>query len=203
MAASVVEILSSALVELGEDRITSADQDTERARIVSEVYPTERDALLEEHPWKFATARAELALLADAPAFGFANAFALPSDCLHVMETWPETHCRVEGGRLLADAPAMAVRYVRRVTNPTLMPPTFRAALSARIAAKVAKKITGSSAEKERMLQLYADRLKTAKSRDAQGGGQPEPQDLGLFGPNRFIQARVSGTRLVPGVDRG
>lgn len=190
MAASVVEILSSALVELGEDRITSADQDTERARIASEVFETERDALLEEHPWKFATTRAELARLAETPAFGFAFAFALPTDCLHVMDTWPETHCRVEGGRLLADEPAMAVRYVRRVTSPTSMPPTFRAALAARIAAKVAKKITGSSAEKERMLELYADRLKTAKSRDAQGGGAPEPTDQGVFGPNRFILAR-------------
>jgi len=190
MAASVVEILSSALVELGEDRITSADQDTERARIASEVYETERDALLEEHPWKFATTRAELARLAEVPAFGFAFAFALPTDCLHVLDTWPETHCRVEGGRLLADVPAMAVRFVRRVTGPTAMPPTFRAALSARIAAKVAKKITGSSAEKERMLALYADRLKTAKSRDAQGGGAPEPLDRGPFGPNRFIRAR-------------
>ncbi len=193
MAASVVEILSSALVELGEDRITSADQDTERARIVSEVFETERDALLEEHPWKFATTRAELPRLAEAPAFGYAFAFALPADCLHVMDTWPETHCRIEGGRLLADVPAVAVRYVRRVTAAAGMPPTFRAALSARIAAKVAKKITGSSAEKERMLALYADRLKTAKSRDAQGGGTPEPPGTGLFAPDRFVRARAFG----------
>ncbi len=190
MAASIVEILSSALVELGEDRITSADQNTERARIASEVFETERDALLEEHPWKFATTRAELARLAEIPAFEFAFAFALPTDCLHVMDTWPETHCRIEGGRLLAHEPAMAVRYVRRVTGAAAMPPTFRAALAARIAAKVAKKITGSSAEKERMLELYAQRLKTAKSRDAQGGGSPEPPDDGIFGPNRFLRAR-------------
>lgn len=196
MAASVVEILSSALVELGEDRITSADQDTERARIASEVFEAERDALLEEHPWKFATARVELARLAETPAFGFAYAFALPADCLHVMDTWPETHCRIEGGRLLADEPAMAVRFIRRVTSASAMPPTFRAALSARIAAKVAKKITGSSAEKERMLELYAQRLKTAKSRDAQGGGAPEPPDDGLFGPNRFMRARRTGPAL-------
>ena len=170
-----VRILSHALMDLGEDRITSADQDTERARVVAEVYEDERDALLEEHPWNFAIARTGLARLGAAPAFGFAHAFALPADCLLVLEVSPAEAFDIEGSSLLSDADAVDVRYVRRITEPTAMPPTFRAALATRIAARVCKKITGSGAERERLEALYRERLRTAKSRDAQGGGSSEP----------------------------
>ncbi|NJB68530.1 hypothetical protein GGQ74_002203 [Desulfobaculum xiamenense] len=178
-------ILSAALLELGEDRITSADQDSERARVVSALYEGERDALLEEHPWNFAVARAELARAAGGPCYGYANRFMLPPDCLHVIETDPDARYAVEGQCLLADARGVRVRYVRRVTVVSEMPPTFRSALAARIAARAARKITGSSAEKERMEALYRERLRTAKGRDAQGGGRPES-----IRPDAFIRAR-------------
>lgn len=180
-----VRILSGALMELGEDRITSADQDTERARVVAEVYEDERDSLLEEHPWNFAIVRAALARLDAAPVDGFAYAYQLPSDCLSVLELSPDAAFSVENGCLLSDVGAVVARYVARVTDPTRMPPTFRAALATRIAAKVCKKITGSSAEKERLETLYRDRLRTAKGRDAQGGGTPLcPR------PDLFVNAR-------------
>ncbi|BBD08748.1 hypothetical protein [Desulfovibrio ferrophilus] len=180
-----VRILSGALLELGEDRITSADQDTERARVVSEVYEDERDSLLEEHPWNFAIFRAGLARLELVPAFGFAHGFRLPADCLYVISVEPETPYKIEGGNLLADLEALSIRYVRRVDDATQMPPTFRVALATRIAARVCKKITGSSAEKERLETLYRDRLRTAKGRDAQGGGTPDAAR-----PDLFVNAR-------------
>lgn len=180
-----VRILSRALMELGEDRITSADQDTERARVVAEVYEDERDALLQEHPWNFAIARSGLARRSAAPDFGFAWAFALPADCLQVLSVWPEADYRVEGDSLLTDLEEASVRYVRRVADPTLMPPAFRAALATRMAARVCKKITGSSAEKERLEEQYRERLRTAKGRDAQGGGTPDAPR-----PDLFVKAR-------------
>ena len=180
-----VRILSQALMELGEDRIISADQDTERARVVAEVYEDERDALLEEHPWNFAIARTGLARLCAAPAFGFSARFALPADCLQILSVEPEAPFKVEGGAVLADLDAVSVRYVRRVADATCMPPTFRAALATRIAARVCKKITGSGAERERLEKQYRERLRTAKGRDAQGGGTPDP-----LRPELFVGAR-------------
>lgn len=176
-----VRILSTALLELGEDRITAADQDTERARIVSEIYEDERDALLEEHPWNFAVRRVGLARLSGAPDFGGGSRFRLPHDCLYVMEVEPAVAFSVEGRELLCDADSASIRYVRRVSSTAEMPPTFRSALATRIAARVARKITGSSAEKERMEALYRRRLRTAKSRDAQGGGTTKAPRADLF----------------------
>lgn len=178
-------ILSAALVELGEDRIMSREQDSERARIVSALYDSARDALLEEHPWNFATARVSLARAAGSPCFGYAHAYALPPDCLYVVEVHPDARFVVEGSFLLTDAAQVSICYVRRVDRVSEMPPTFRVALATRIAAHAAKKITGSSAEKERMESLYRERLRTAKSRDAQGGGSASVRP-----PDAFLRAR-------------
>ena len=181
--ASEIGIVVSALLELGEEPVVSLDQDVERARVMRGLYAAERDGLLEEHPWNFATVRAGLARLAEGPAFGFPYAFALPADCLTVLAVEPAAAAwAVESGRLLSDAAGLAARYVRRVTDANAMPPSFRAALAARLAAKAARKLTGSAAEKERLEKLAADRLRTAKGRDAQGAGQlPAPRADGLL----------------------
>jgi hypothetical protein len=173
--ATNVAIANNALLELGADRITSLDQDTEPARIVKHVFDQERDGLLEEHPWNFALARTELGLLDESPEYGFRNAFSLPADCLRLLDLEDEAAAyRVEAGRVLCDLDRVKARYIRKVTSPRDMPSTFRAALAARIAAKIVTKLTASGAAgKERMELLYRQRLKIAKSADAQGGGSP------------------------------
>ncbi|UIJ37807.1 hypothetical protein LWC08_14105 [Desulfobaculum bizertense] len=182
-----MQIMSAALMELGEEGIGSLKEDSELVRIMSVFYETERDAMLEEHPWNFALRRVELAEQVSGAAFGYARAFQLPSDALCVVDVEPEQNFELEGQSLLTDSPHVFLRYVRRIRHAKALPPTFRSALAARLAARVAKKITGSSAEKERMEVLYRERLRTAKSRDAQGGGRPAPQR-----PHAFISARES-----------
>jgi hypothetical protein len=182
-----VAIANNALLELGADRITSLDQDTEPARIVKHVFNEERDGLLEEHPWNFALARAELPLLGSSPLYGFKRVYQLPVDCLRVLDLEDNvSDYRIEGGRLLCDLDRVRARYIRKVTSPRDMPPTFRAALAARIAAKIVVKLTSSGASgKERMETLYQRRLRIAKSADAQSGGPP-----GRIQPKAFVNAR-------------
>ncbi len=182
-----VAIANNALMELGADRITSLDQGTEPARIVKHVFDQERDGLLEEHPWNFALGRAELPLLSETPEYGYDYAFQLPSDCLRILDMDDASaDYRVEDGRLLCDLDQVKIRYIKKVTSPRDMPPTFRAALSARIAAKIIVKLSASGvAGKERMEKLYERRLRIAKSADAQSGGPP-----GRLTPNAFINAR-------------
>ncbi len=83
--ATEVSICSNALRRLGDDPITSLTDDTERARLCNSFYPDARDAVLRLHTWNFAATRASLAKLATAPAYGYANQFSLPSDCLRVL----------------------------------------------------------------------------------------------------------------------
>ncbi|MDD4950999.1 MAG: hypothetical protein PHV85_00490 [Desulfovibrionaceae bacterium] len=183
--ASELEIANAALQELGQDRISSLDQASESARTMKSILPLNRDALIEEHPWNFATRRAELAILAGAPKYGYERQFALPIDFVRLLEIEPAVEHKVEGGCILTDAEALLIKYVGKVTDPNLMPPTFRMALALRLAARSAKKITGSDTEKVRVEQLYSLYLATAKSSDAMGGGTP-PRDRPTF----FIDAR-------------
>ncbi|MGE4296853.1 MAG: hypothetical protein AB7E47_02390 [Desulfovibrionaceae bacterium] len=182
--ASKVGIANAALVELGQDRITSLDQDTEAARVVNDVYDELRLTLLQEHPWNFATRRRELPLLAETPYFGYAAAFELPVDCLRVLATNPETtEYRIEGRKLLCNRKQVSIQYVGDVTDSNLMPPTFRAALAALIAAKVAPKL---SPDKKGDMEVLASRSKAAaRSADSTGGGSVQ-----AVRPNAYVASR-------------
>src|SRR5690606_25509259 len=96
-------------------------------------YPQTRDEVLRAHPWNFALARALLAASGTAPAFGWARAFPLPVDCLRLLPVVAGGHLNgtpiaheVEGGAVLSNATApLAIRYVRRVVNPSEFDPLF------------------------------------------------------------------------------
>src|SRR5262245_60599862 len=57
---TAVNIVNQALVALGENKITALTDNTLRAQMANEHWPTVRDAVLEEHPWHFASVRTTL-----------------------------------------------------------------------------------------------------------------------------------------------
>src|SRR3546814_6931193 len=85
---SVVSICNRALTLLGQKTITSLEDNSQAARLCVESYGPTRDAVLRDHPWNCAIARADLAALSEAPAFEFGRQFQLPPDCLRVLELW-------------------------------------------------------------------------------------------------------------------
>jgi hypothetical protein len=72
--ASETSICNSALTRIGAARITSLTDDSKQARACTASYALMRDEVLRSHPWNSAISRASVASLADAPAFGSANA---------------------------------------------------------------------------------------------------------------------------------
>jgi hypothetical protein len=182
--ASDAKIASDALILIGLEPIASLSQDVQSARVVRPLYEQLRDELLEEHPWKFARARAALAMLDAKPTFGYARAFQLPTDCLKVISTEPRAGHEIEGGRLLTDLPAVSIKYVRKVTDPAAMPPLFRAALAAKIAGRIAFKF-GGQVQVERMEALFERRIAKARAANAFDSESVEPER-----PDLFISAR-------------
>ena len=61
MATSVIEICNNALVDLGEEPITSLADNTKAARLCNQRWPAVRDAVLRAHPWNCAVTLARLA----------------------------------------------------------------------------------------------------------------------------------------------
>ena len=81
-----VTLCNAALARLGEARIVDLLDDNVAARACHAMLPIARAEVLRSHRWNFATARATLAALGEAPAFGYARAYGLPADNLRVLE---------------------------------------------------------------------------------------------------------------------
>lgn len=178
MAYSMVERANAALTAIGARRINALGEDVKEARVCAARFAAVRDALIRAHPWNCAMARARLAALADPPAWGWARAFALPTDALRIWRVagLVDDQWIVEGRRVLSDAPApLDIVYMRRVENPADWDAGFAEVFSARLAAEIAADIVDETATAERMWRLYRDKLAEARRADAQEGSAEAP----------------------------
>lgn len=161
MATSETTICNLALGKLGSKRIMALDDDSPEARQCKLAYGATRDEVLRGHRWNFATRRANLSRLADAPLFGWAAQYALPSDCLRVLQlNGYEAYERpdlweVEERVLLTDEETARVKYLARVTDATLFDALFVKALACKLAAEIAKALTGSGSIPGDLLTEY------------------------------------------------
>lgn len=176
MAASEVEICNSALIKIGQTRITGFADDSKSARLCSEQYPKLRDELLASHPWNFALARVALGPLAAAPIQvndGYLYQFQLPTDCLRVIQTdlpgitdaW-----KIEGRLLLAETDEIKILYLRRVTEVGEFPPTFAEVLAWKIARDIGYAISQTMSVTQMADSGYRSALADARTFDAQEG---------------------------------
>ena len=180
---SEVAIYNMALDMLDEGPVTAPSEDSRAARLLNRNYAQTRDEVLRAHPWNFALTRTALPSLAQAPAFGWLSAYQLPADCLRILplareggfNAAPVPH-EIEGGRILTDEPApLAVRYIRRVTDPGQFDPLFARAFAARLAVYIGHVITGKQSYVERIGRIYTDALTEARRADALEGTPPAP----------------------------
>lgn len=170
--ASTVEICNAALIKVGASTVISLEDGAKAAQLCAARWPAVRDATLRAHPWNCAIRRVRLAPLLEPPAFGFARQFQLPADCLRVLDVGEaaEGH-RCEGGRLLTDAEAVQLTYVRRVEDSEAFDPLLAETIAARLAAELAYPLANSTTLAEALWRAYDSRLREARSADAQGSG--------------------------------
>ena len=194
-------IFNLALILLGSNPILDADSDTSKKAVtLRTVYDGARDLALADHPWNFATKRATLAQVSEAPAFGFTYAYQPPTDCLRVLgvcqgsDSHPHYHhsdidpditYRMEGGLLLTNESTVKIKYISRIEIEGLFSPGFVLAFSYWLAGLAAYGTTGNPSLKNQIMQEYATvGLPKAKSLDAQEG-TPETVE-----ENRWIKSR-------------
>jgi len=171
-------ICNLALGRLGSQRILDISEDSAEGRACALQYPVARDELLRMHRWNFAIKRDTLTALAEAPAFGWGKQYALPSDCLRVLQlnAWEENEVprkwEIEGRFLLTDEDEAQIKYIKRETDPAVFDSVFVSALACKLAAMIAKDVTGSSTmatealtEYERILGPNARRMDAHEGR--------------------------------------
>lgn len=173
--ATKIDICNSALIKIGQSRISSITEDTKAAIFCNQQYATLRDEVLYSHPWNFAVRRVELGLLATAPAFEFDNQFQLPSNCLRVLETDDTDMIYViEGRNLLTNWDTVKIKYIERITDESQFNPAFAEALALRMAWDLAYPLVESVSLQDRMAAAYEAFLAQARSFDAQEGTPEE-----------------------------
>ena len=180
---SDVAIVNLALTKLGEARITSLDDDLKPARTMKAIYEMIRDAELRRRKWRFSIRRTALPALTETPAFGYANAYQLPADCLKILmvgdmapgvdlsdvRTGFDTELySLEGRQILTDLAApLSLRYQSRVTDPTQFDATFVAALASRLAYEACEDLTQSSSKKQDAANDYRTAIREAVAANA------------------------------------
>lgn len=181
------------------------NENSAEANFCGEFFEQTRDELIASHRWNFAATRATLSQISEPPLFGYCFQYALPSDCLRVVQLngcdfwWGfgddddnERVYVIEGKNLLTNQAEAQIRYLARITDCSLYPPLFIEALALKLAAVIAKPLTGSSDQAASLLQIFERvTLPRAIQTDAIEG---KPRRKNLFEISRLVQSRYRGT---------
>ena len=176
--ASVVEICNGSLNQLGATTILSLTEDSKNARLCNQRYTQVRDGVFRSHPWNCLQKRIELAADTTTPAWGFKNAYTLPSDCLRLLKILDyDSNYKVEGRKILSNTSSMKILYIARVTDPNEYDELLRETLSAALGADIAFAVTSNN---QTATNMYTE-------------GQNVEQDLGMtdvIDAGTFINSR-------------
>lgn len=174
MASDKVEIWNSALIKVGADVLVNDESDqTKEARLCVAMYDRVRKKLLRAHPWNFATARVQVAVLSEAPLAldgDFTHQFQLPSDNLRVLSTdLPDrSKWAVEGDVILCNSSSLKIRYIKDIEDVSLFDEHFDELLAWTLAWVLIPSFVSSVAERTALRQELKDEKPAAYSFDAQ-----------------------------------
>jgi len=199
--ASTTEIANLALSHLGVGK-EIADLDTEASQEASSCrrfFAIARDATLRDFPWPFATKFVTLGLIEADPTDEWSYSYRYPSDCLMVrrilsglrndnrQSRQPFKIVQDSSGRLIyTDEVEASIEYTVLEDDPAKYPPDFTMALSLRLAAYAAPRVTGGDPFKmgQRAMQMYLDEISNARENSAM-----EQQDEEVV-QSEFIRSR-------------
>jgi hypothetical protein len=192
LSATQVSICSNALLMLGAQTISAIDENTDRARIASNLYDSTRDSLLRSHPWNCAVRRVVLAPDTTAPVTDYDAQFTMPADCLRILQVGEdgyEVDYKSESGKILCSGTSLALRYIWKNTTESTWDVMLVEAMELSMAAKMAYPITMSAS----MADLMARKLEMFMKRCRAVDGQDDPpQTLGDF---PLLQSRFGSFR--------
>ncbi len=166
--ASKIDIISNALLLIGDERISSTDETT-GGQVAEALYDSTVENLLSAHPWRFAIAQFELNRLASAPASAsrYQYTYQLPAGYIRAIQVFPAVGFEIFEGQVHANVPSMTMEYVFK-PDETAWPPWFVTLVQYQLSAELANPVT----EKTTLAEFWAikarDQMSMAMSIDAQ-----------------------------------
>lgn len=203
MPSSETEIVNSALIKIGEQTVTSLDDNREQAQIAKRQYSLKRDELLRTYRWNFALARRELAPEAEDPPFGFGSKFLMPTDALRIISiydpsqrlrnyTATDQDWKVEGRYVLANGDKIEIFYIRRVTNVLEFDALFAEALAWFLAQDIAFALSTGPQMLQQLRNGFSQAIRNARFADAIEG-KPE-----VLESSEWLESRIARSSVGP-----
>ena len=184
MADARVDICNRGLGRLGAAQIASFNEPSNEAFQCRQFYDPDREEVLQSHPWNFATSTQELSQTANTPP-DYNYEYALPTDCLHVLEIVSSEVAEPigfevrEDRTLVCDEQEVTIKYIKNVTDPSKFSKLFISALTYRLAADLAMPLTGNIAYQQSNMQMYNAMVIPAQGSDAREGKKDETSWIG------------------------
>lgn len=201
MAYSESDVCNLALTILGLPSISSLDQRSPEADKCKLIYYLERDAMLSEFDWSFATSFVGLKSLSEDAPPGWTYTYQIPTDVLRVQRVHGATVIDEigspflvgHGGRLYANVPDAKAYITLRVTNTALYPAHFIDVFSARLAVKLAASLQNVKNRIEFASNLYNQAAQAAMTADA-AQALPQPERVpGIDARSGFVDVTDYG----------
>ena len=172
-----VSVSNLSLSLVGAKTISTFNEDSASARIITKFYDVIRDEVLSEAIWTFAQKRVALATLVETPVFtddGVTICYALPTDFIKLnFVSDPSAIIKIEGGKLLSNTAGLKIQYTFRNDDPSTYYPKFITALATRLAAAICFNLSESVTKAKDLLSEYeGSLLPRAGSSDAQQGSR-------------------------------
>ncbi|MFI3271239.1 MAG: hypothetical protein R3Y11_03910 [Pseudomonadota bacterium] len=169
-----ISIVNKALRMIGQSEISSLGDGTAAAARCDRAWSTVLDEVLRMHPWSHAMEWASLARLTTSPAFGFHYAYAMPSNCIRIVDvrSHGDLHRQglpfeIVGTHVYTDAKPCLARYVVRNADYDYWPSDFCEALSCKLAADIAIPLARDGGQiMKAMMERYQMALDYARLHD-------------------------------------
>lgn len=180
MGQSVTDACNSALQQVGAASILNILDNSKEARVCNVAFDSNRRDELRKHFWNFAIKREVLAADVVAPAFGYAYAFTLPSDCLRIrLPNDSSLDWKREGNKILTNtlsspyggatstSASLSLQYVYDVTDVTQWDASFYNVFCISLALDICEALTNSNPKRQALQMMYRDAVSDARRTNA------------------------------------
>jgi hypothetical protein len=169
MATSKIDLVSNALVLIGDNPINSLTGNSRAQQVGSNLYDNIVQFELSQHRWGFARRKAQLGLTTEEPVDNeWRSIYQLPTDMITLIKIKPNTRYNIYGDKLYTNiSSALYCDYVANVDEGE-WPIYFAKMIEYALAKDFAVSIRDSAASRDRMQIEYQSAKAIAMNVDAQ-----------------------------------
>lgn len=193
---SKVDIANVALVRASADQIENFEvvtgEDSVESRVINALWDTLIDEVLQVGCWTFCCVTDELSALSTTISEQFDYSYALPNDCLQLLEVLDAGNYEydIEGDYIVTNLDTVKIKYIKRITDTTKYSAKFISAFAYRLAADIVLTLKGDLQRHQQLYALYEKEISKAAQMDSAQRRRKNPKKH-----HKLLDARASGIR--------